>query len=77
MAWTFRFRCNFSHNIPISLVHTKEWTGKELSLFIWVMQTKKYICSVCLCVFVCLCVYFKRNRVNLKEGQRPKKEECM
>lgn len=71
MAWTFRFRCNFSHNIPVSLVHTKEWTGKELSLFTWVMQTKKYICSVS------VCVYFKRNRVNLKEGQRPKKEECM
>lgn len=28
---------------------------------------------MCVCVFV----YCKRNRVNLKEGQRPKKEECM
>lgn len=72
MAWTFRFRCNFSHNMPISMVHTREWTGKELSLFIWVMQTKK-IHLQCVCVFV----YCKRNRVNLKEGQRPKKEECM
>lgn len=47
-------------------------------------QEKSSVCSYGQCrqkntfaVCVCVFVYCKRNRVNLKEGQRPKKEECM